>query len=588
MRGGSASPRVVPRGYYYGNQALPPRKEAPAVTSAPARAAVPAPKIESPTYYDYRADKLVPVNFASLGSQATLEQGDGGQAPVRPIDFSGLADFQLMAEKPIADALLGYYGTASAPLWIDDQGQPTARAQEAMRVMGEADQYGLDPKDYAVPEPLGASREGAIRFEMALSAKVLRYLRDASGGRIDPNRLSGYHDFAAKPFDGKAELARMGRAKKVEAALLAAHPQMPQYQTLRAELAKLRNEDATTPRIDPQFSLKPGETSPEFPAFMQLVGERLPAEDLENRALALEAGKSETYGRELVPVIKAAQEAQGLRGDGVIGPRTVQALAGWPVADREEKLKVAMEQLRWLPRSLGDTYVFINQPAYTAAYVENGTEKLNMRTVIGGVKNQTAFFVDELERVEYNPYWGVPQSIIVNEMLPRLRSDPGYLDRAGYEVTDSSGKRIPSASISWGSYGAKIPYNVRQTPSEENALGELKIMFPNKHAIYMHDTPAKALFKQDMRAASHGCVRLAQPREMAAAVLGTDVAHIEQKIAGGHSVEKVTRKIPIYVAYFTAWPAADGTVKYFGDVYERDKNLGEAISETQATRATSS
>ena len=132
-----------------------------------------------------------------------------------------------------------------------------------------------------------------------------------------------------------------------------------------------------------------------------------------------------------------------------------------------------------------------------------------------------AFFYDEIEQVDYNPYWGVPQSILVNEMLPRLRRDPGYLDRAGYEVSDSKGRRIPSSAVNWGAYGSKIPFDVRQSPSEANALGELKILFPNKHAIYMHDTPQKALFKQDMRAFSHGCVRLADPRGMAAAVLGT-------------------------------------------------------------------
>src|SRR5690606_22716415 len=118
----------------------------------------------------------------------------------------------------------------------------------------------------------------------------------------------------------------------------------------------------------------------------------------------------------------------------------------------------------------------------------------------------------------------------------------------------------------WGQYGAKIPYSVRQTPSEANALGELKILFPNKHAIYMHDTPQKALFERDSRAFSHGCVRLQDPRGMAAAVLGTDVGHIVQKLKQGHSTERGQRKNPVYVAYFTAWPNADGNVEYFGDV----------------------
>jgi murein L,D-transpeptidase YcbB/YkuD len=166
-----------------------------------------------------------------------------------------------------------------------------------------------------------------------------------------------------------------------------------------------------------------------------------------------------------------------------------------------------------------------------------------------------------------------------------LRRDPGYLDRSGYEVTDAKGRRIPSSAINWGKYGAKVPYNVRQTPSEANALGELKILFPNKHAIYMHDTPQKALFDRDTRAFSHGCVRLKDPRGMAAAVLGTTVEHIEAKLEQGHSSEKVTRKIPVYVAYFTAWPDANGRVEYFADVYDRDARLKTALEMTDELRA---
>ena len=182
----------------------------------------------------------------------------------------------------------------------------------------------------------------------------------------------------------------------------------------------------------------------------------------------------------------------------------------------------------------------------------------------------------------------MPQSILVNEMLPRLRHDPGYLDRAGYEVSDSRGRRIPSSSVDWGAYGSKIPFDVRQSPSEANALGELKILFPNKNAIYMHDTPQKALFKQDVRAFSHGCVRLENPRGMAAAVLGTTVDYVAEKLKHGHSEEQVPHKIPVYIAYFTAWPDMSGKVEYFADIYDRDAHLKTAIEKTDAVRAPAS
>ena len=279
------------------------------------------------------------------------------------------------------------------------------------------------------------------------------------------------------------------------------HPQNAEYQALRVELEALQASAENDIVVDPKLLLKPGETSPELPKLLQLIARNLDDEmGGEYGEVLARLGNSEVYMPELVPVIKAAQEQAGLKGDGVIGPRTVAALAGTSKAERIDKVQIALEQMRWLPSELGGTRVFINQPAFTASYIENGAEKLKMRAVVGKPSNQTSFFYDEIEQVDYNPYWGVPQSIIVNEMLPRLRRDPGYLDRAGYEVTDARGKRIPSSAVNWGAYGAKMPFSVRQTPSEANALGELKILFPNKHAIYMHDTPQKALFERDMRA----------------------------------------------------------------------------------------
>lgn len=562
------------------------------------RKAAPAPKITGPSYYTYKADPLVRIDFSALStaSQTVSFEPTLTGTGFREAAVTGLADFELFAEKDIAKALAEYYLANPEFIWVSGS-TANGRAREAVRVLSEADSHGLSPADYAVTIPgaaysLDAAAERQremLRFEMTLSARVLRYVRDAQGGRIDPNRLSGYHDFPAKPIYLAGILKTLSYTTDVRAFLESRHPQNPEYQALRVELEALRASPENAIVVDANLLLKPGEISPELPKLLQLI-----VRDLDNE-LAGEHGetlwrlnKSELYSEELVPVIKAVQEKAGLKPDGVIGPRTVAALAGTSKADRLDKVTFALEQLRWLPSDLGSPRVFINQPAYTATYIEGGEEKLNMRVVIGKTTNQTSFFYDEIEQVDYNPYWGVPQSIIVNEMLPRLRRDPGYLDRSGYEVTDSKGRRIPSSAINWGAYGSRIPFNVRQTPSEANALGELKILFPNKHAIYMHDTPQKALFDRDSRAFSHGCVRLKDPRGMAAAVLGTTVQHIEAKLKQGHSTEKVTRKIPVYVAYFTAWPDVTGKVEYFGDVYERDARLKTALEMTDEMRASSS
>ncbi len=560
----------------------------------PQQAAKPVTKISAPSYYTYKADPLVPVAIPRPRRDETTATLVLAGARFDEA-MAGLESIDLRAEKEVAEAIAKHYAAHPGFVWVSGFG-PNGRAVQALRILGEADGHGLDAADYGVEVPdagfamdrLDERQAELARFELALSARVLRYVRDAARGRVDPNRLSGYHDFAPKALDLAGALDNLSRTQDVAVYLDSFHPQGPEYQALRVELETLRAQAENDIVVDPRLLLKPGATSPELPKIVALI-EQKSAPDFVTRnavAIALARGK-ETYSQDMVPLIKAAQEAHGLKGDGVIGPRTVQVLAGVSKAERLTKVLVALEQLRWHPSELGARRVFINQPAFTATYFENGVEALSMRTVIGKVSNQTSFFHDEIETIDYNPYWGVPQSIIVNEMLPKLRQDPGYLDRAGYEVTDAKGRHIPSSSIDWWSMGSKVPYNVRQTPSEANALGELKIMFPNKHAIYMHDTPQKALFDRDSRAFSHGCVRLSKPREMAAAVMGRDVGYIRDRLAKGHSTDKVPGRIPVYVAYFTAWPNAQGTVEYFADVYDRDARVMTAIERTEEVRAPS-
>ncbi|MER9604440.1 murein L,D-transpeptidase [Mesorhizobium sp. M0243] len=576
----------------------PPPKHKPK-PKAPASGGGGGARISSPSYYTYKADRLVRVDFSALAP--TPEPATPQDAAFVPSAtgaafrdaVASLGDYELLAEPDIAKALIAYYSANPDFIWISGTSL-NSRAQDAVRVLGEASSYGLTPADYTVEVPAaGASSADAnaqlkelVRFEMALSARVLRYAHDAQNGRVDPNRMTGYYDFPAKPLDLQGVLRTLAHTQQVRTYLESRHPQNAEYQALRVELESLQASAENEIVVDPKLLLKPGETSPELPKLLTLIARNL--DDEMGGAygeILSRLATSEVYDPELIPIIKAVQQKAGMKGDGVIGPRTVATLAGTSKADKLLKVEVALEELRWLPSDLGSPRVFINQPAFTASYIDNGEEKLKTRVVVGRTTNQTSFFYDQIKQVDFHPYWGVPQSIIVNEMLPRLRNDPGYLDRAGYEVTDSRGKRIPSSAVNWGAYGSNIPYSVRQQPSEANALGELKILFPNKHAIYMHDTPQKSFFQRDMRALSHGCVRLQDPRGMAAAVLGTSVDYIAEKLKHGHATENVTRTIPVYVAYFTAWPDLSGKVEYFGDVYDRDSRLKQALDATEAVRS---
>jgi murein L,D-transpeptidase YcbB/YkuD len=577
----------------------------------------PLPKVSGPKYYTYKTDSMRAVKTAGFAAASATD------------DTRFLMDAKVAAPSDIAAAVEAFYRTSAKPLWVE-QGDVNERARAVLAAFEKAADYGLDPADYrvnvpalttaSVTEPTAPVAAGEtaspvttvaadqpdvaaappatpaapadqpqkdlMQFELALSAKALMFAQDMVRGRIDPNRISGFHDLKRKDVDLAAILPAIGTAPDAGAFLTGFAPQSPQFLALKTELQRLRSEAVVTEQpvqLPDNLLLKPGEKNAELAKVVEVI-ERRASEQLKSEHAATLAAYQDTpdYAPELVELVKGFQKELGLKPDGVVGPATVRAMTGHTSESKIDKLIVAMEQARWLPDNLGDRYVFINQPAFQVYYHEHGQEQFAMRVVVGSRSNQTYFFQDQIETVEVNPYWGVPQSIIINEMLPKLRQDPSYLDRLGYQV-EVAGRAVSSTAVDW--YSSTQSVSVRQPPSSDNALGELKILFPNSHAIYMHDTPQKAFFKRDMRALSHGCVRLAEPRKMAAAVLGVSEAEVGQRIAQGKNAAiPVTAKIPVYVAYFTAWPNKDGHVEFFDDVYGRDEAVEKAFAATSKAR----
>lgn len=554
----------------------------------------PLPKVAGPRYYTYkpeaqRAIKIkLPVTDAAAGST---------EAPSAEVLGARrfLSDVSVRATDEVAKTVEGYYGNPNKPLiWTSEDGI-SERGRAMMSALASADTVGLSPDDYLVAMPAEAAdpadpekrQRELMAFEVALSAKVLTYVQDTVRGRIDPNKISGYYDFKRKGVNIAPVLDMLRKSPDVAAYLRNRDPKSPQFVALRDELARLKAEDAEAETqaitIAPGTLLKPGQSKPEtaqvIGALKQVASEAVLTQH--SATLTAYTGTPD-YTPELVAVVEQFQEEKGLKPDGVVGPATIRAMTGHSNAEKIAKLEVAMEALRWLPADLGSRYVFINAPAFEATYVNDGKEQFSMRVVVGSKANQTYFFQDQIQTVEFNPYWGVPKSIIVNEMLPKLRADPSYLDRLGYEVS-YGGRKVASSQVNWNATHA---VDVRQPPGGDNALGELKILFPNEHAIYMHDTPSKSYFNRDMRALSHGCVRLAEPRVMAAAVMGTTVEEIGKQIASGQNrAVQVPQKLPVYVSYFTAWPNKDGVIEYFDDVYSRDDHTAKAFKATTDARA---
>ncbi|OXT00292.1 hypothetical protein B7H23_09065 [Notoacmeibacter marinus] len=595
--------------------------------AAPRRAAAPIKKVAPPTFKNFNAPAMTSVDFAALRVIR----------PERPnLVASGLflgllprlESYELKTEPEVGEALTAFYASRPQSLWLDGL-TPNRNARAALALLASAEDDGLRAADYALgipvpggepviaqslaipitasgdrkpqmpkltpsPETTGAidsersrdsARDLAVRFEMALSARLLRYGRDIAIGRLDANALSGFHDLPRQSFDGVALLNAVADGETPATAARRLAPKDPAYARLLTELADLRSQSSQLPRIEGRVLWKVGANDPRFADFLTIVEATAPSTLLDEYRDVLIAHRGETYTPELVSLVKALQENAGLKADGVIGPRTISGLVPVSPAEKIEKIELALERLRWLPRELGERRVFINQPEYVARYYENGVEDTQMAVVVGTKTNQTNFFYDEIETVVFRPYWGLPRSIIVNEYLAKLRADPGYFDRRGYEVV-KGGRQVSSSAVNWWASPSKLNIGVRQKPGPKNALGELKILFPNRHNIYMHDTPTKHLFARSTRAYSHGCVRLSDPRLMAAKILGTDTSNIVSRLGSATNGERqaVSGNIPVYLGYFTAWPDREGRVNVFDDVYGRDAHLLKSLDKVSGSR----
>jgi len=582
------------------------------------RPAAPMPQVHvnNPTFYEYKPDALKTVTFDKLcqvevASNAQPEpnpaaSADGSATPAAGAPATPAPAAQLpftlacMASQPVSlrvlpqvgKALTAWYSDHPQFVWIDD-GKVSAKALAAIATLNASDKVGLTPADYRVDVPNldsldGAARQNALlHFELNLSAKTLTYVLDATRGRIDPDRLSGYHDLPRKTVDLGQAMDAMAQQGDVAAWLDARNPDNAQFRALVAELGRLKGaSDRPQVHLSADIRIMPGDVDLHLGDVLTAIGQAAPSVKQAYPDVFANTDVDQ-YKGDAVAAVKAFQKAKGLSPDGMIGHDTIRALmARDDNAGKIAKIEMALERLRWLPANLGNRYVFLNQPAFEVSYIDGDKKPLTMRVVVGRPDAQTYFFTDHIKDVEYNPYWNVPRSIVVNEMLPKLYRDGSYLDEHGYQVLNQHGRQIASDSVNWAAFARNATsVDVRQPPGSRNALGLLKIEFPNKHAIYMHDTNEKSFFKRDMRALSHGCVRMQHPKEMAAAVLGKSVDYVEKQIArGDNAFEHAPGDIPVYLAYFTAWPDQNGVVHYYNDIYTRDAHLKTALEKTEAAR----
>jgi murein L,D-transpeptidase YcbB/YkuD len=456
----------------------------------------------------------------------------------------------------------------------------TGRMTPFLQRLGKAADDGLNPDDYPI-EPLASFREAAesgdpvmaARAELYYSAFFLAYASDLKIGRVIPSKIDPRLFRTRKTIDLLRVLTELKKQRDPGKFLGAFEPRNPHYKALKQALGDYRGrEDETWPTLPVDGAvIKPGAGDSRIRAIREILRA---TGDYEW------SGAGTSYDEQLVIAVRRFQARHGLEAKGNIGKQTLLAMNVGP-AERARQIMLNMERWRWMPDVLGEEHIMVNIAAFELQRVQTNIMVDRMNVVVGAVATQTPEFSDELEYVELNPTWTVPYSIATKEMLPKLKTSPSAY--AGDFEIFAGGKLTSWGAVNWASYGpGNFPFTVRQKPGPKNALGKVKFMLPNRHNIYLHDTPAKDKFAATTRAFSHGCIRLSRPIEFAHTILGELVgwskAKVDASLATGKT-ERVLlpRKIPVHLIYATAFLGNAGEIEFRADVYGRDRKLYNAL-----------
>jgi L,D-transpeptidase YcbB len=491
---------------------------------------------------------------------------------------------------------------ANASPWFD-AARPSAQAREAVELLAAAASHGLAARDYeadTLRQAVALAAQGAppqpdvlARLEQALSTAMQRYLADLHYGRIDPRSI---HPSFVPPrreaFDAAASLRAALVLGRLAGAVQAAQPPLPQYERLREALARYRglaDHPAWQQPLPALPGARPGKLEPgRSYEGLALLAQRLVALG----DLAPDGPLPPRYAAPLVDAIAAFQQRHGLNPDGVIGRATWVALQVPPAA-RVRQIELALERLRWTPLLQAPRMIVINIPEFVlrAYEVQDGRIQVRqeMKVIVGkAMDTRTPLIMEPMRFIEFSPYWNVPPSIARKELVPRLRRDPGHFAQQGFEFVAADGR--VSSVLSAAQLDAVLAGHsrMRQRPGPQNALGDIKFVFPNRDNIYLHHTPSTQLFGRERRDFSHGCIRVEAPVALAQFVLQAmpewSEARIRQAMDEGESATlRLTEPVPVLIAYGTTL-VKGGRIHFFDDIYGHDRRLDAALQQRAAGR----
>jgi murein L,D-transpeptidase YcbB/YkuD len=496
------------------------------------------------------------------------------QTAFRAALLSEIADFDAAEQTAIADF---YAQRAYAPFW----GREAANVEALSAALDTAPAQALPYQRYdaaglAVLFAPGSAASPAAR-EAAASRAYLRYASDVKSGALRPSRIDP--EIAIKP----ARLAPSALLSDLDGASVATilarvTPSTPDYAALMAEKTRLEAAsaaDAWGPTVPTGPTLHAGESGPRVAALRARLAR------MGYGAPSAEAA-GDLFDPVLVAEIEAFQRDHGLNADGAVGQHTLAEINASP-RYRLRQVVVNLERVRWMNHDFGSRYILVNIPDYRATVYESGRPVWTSKVVVGEAKKtRTTEFSEVMSYMVVNPSWHVPSSIAKRDLLPKLRRNPAALSNTNMVLLTPAGTVIDPRLVDWNALGDSFPFRIRQSPSDGNALGKVKFMFPNDHAIYLHDTPHRELFARDARAFSNGCVRLQDPDGLAHLLLQGQVSDPTAAFDGwlaAKSEKTVMLKdpIPVNIVYRTVFVDDAGEIRYRDDIYGRDAEVFQAL-----------
>jgi murein L,D-transpeptidase YcbB/YkuD len=528
--------------------------------------------------------QVAPAADASSEFAATLHQiaAAGQLSDLRWPDFS---DYRIH--------VTNFYEAANyAPAWLNND-EPTQQAQTLIEVLKQADAKGLNAEDYdgsrwtdrlarLHQSPSPADR---ARFDAALTVCVMRYVSDLHIGRVNPQHFKFNLDVSAKKYDLPAFLRdKLIQGADVRAELDQVEPPFAGYKRTQRALQQYmelsRHDDGEQLPV-PAKPVDPGGTYdgvPRLTRLLRLLG------DLPDGAAS---ESSNVYAGPLVDAVKHFQARHGLGPDGRLGTQTLKQL-NMPLSFRVEQLRLTLERWRWVPYQFPRPPIVVNIPEFgLRTYDQDGTTDLMMNVIVGkAYRHETPVFERDMKYVVFRPYWNVPPSILRSEIVPAIRKDRDYIAKKNYEVVTPQGSVVTSGTISDDTLQqlSTGKLMVRQKPGATNALGLVKLMFPNEYNVYLHSTPSQQLFSQSRRDFSHGCIRVEKPAELAAWVLRDKPEWSLERVRAAMQTGKdnvqvnLTNPVPVLIIYGTAVVDQQNEVHFFDDIYGYDADLEKVLA----------